>query len=93
MVKHFSKEFRGLEDKSHRREKVKKNEMDEVKMKLNIVEMLVQEQENDEDQQWGWKLRKRVMWPVKELYERKLRHRLSAWLKTLEEELMEAKYG
>ena len=37
MVKHFSKEFRGLEDKSHRREKVKKNEMDEVKMKLVVA--------------------------------------------------------
>lgn len=57
------------------------NEIDEVKMKFDIVEMILQEQNNDEDQQCGWKLRNRVKWPIRELYERKLRHMLSAWLK------------
>ena len=66
--------------------------MVELKMKLNILEMLLQ---NHMEEYWcyAYGLRKRVKWTIKELYERKLRHSLSAWLKMAEEELIEAKYG
>ena len=42
---------------------------------------------------YGWNLRKNVKWPIKELYEKKLKHRLSVWLKITKEELSEAEYG
>lgn len=56
-------------------------------MNLSIVDILMQEQE-DEDQQFGQKLRKRIKWHVKQLYERNFKHKLSAWFKMVEVELM-----
>ena len=52
MVKHASSDFGGLEERINREEKVRKNEMDVIEMKLNKVEMLLWEQ-MDEDQQYG----------------------------------------
>lgn len=89
MVKHVNNEFRGLEERGHREENVRK---DEVNTNLNIVEMLLQEQKNDKDQQCGWELKKRVKWYVRELYERKLMQRLSTWLNMVEEEISEVEY-
>ena len=76
----------GLEERSHKGEKVKISELVEVKMKISILDKLLQEQE--ETYQWhGWKLRKKVTWPVIELYEGNIRHRLK------EEYISEAKHG
>ena len=41
MVKNIDSEFRCLEERSHRGEMVNKSKIVEVKMKLNIVEMLL----------------------------------------------------
>lgn len=60
-------------------------------MKLSIVEILLQEQ-GKEDQKSGWIFVKMVKWPIRELYESKLKHRLSSWLKEVEAQLGEAKY-
>lgn len=91
MVKSIDNEFRCLEERSHRGEMVNKSKIVEVKMKLNIVEILLQEEE-DEDQKHGWKLGKIIKWLVRKLYEKKLRHGLSAWLKKKEAKLGEAKH-
>ena len=56
------------------------------------MDILMQEQEK-EDKKNGWILVKKVKWPIRELYERKLKHNLSAWLKKEEAELSEAEYG
>lgn len=71
---------------------MKQSEIVEVRMKLNIVKLLLQEQ-GDEDQWYGWKLRKKVKCHVKELYHGILRNRSSAWLKMTEAKLNKAKYG
>lgn len=92
MMKNMDNELRGLEERCHKGEKVRRHEMVEAKMKLSIAKMLLYEQV-DKDQWYGWKLRKKIKCLVKELYERKLRHKMSGWLKKEEAELNGTKYG
>ena len=90
MVKHIGSEFRDLEERSHKGEKVRGCEMVELKMKLGILEKLLQE-EVEAYQWYAEKLRKKVKCLVRELYKRNIRHNLIAWLK--EEELTKFKHG
>jgi hypothetical protein len=60
-------------------------EMDELKERLNVIHMLLQEKMK-ENQRQGWKVKK-VKWPVVQLFEEKLReilrnlkHRMNAWV-------------
>ena len=92
MIKNIESEFRGLEERSHKGEKVRKNEIIEVEVKLSIMKTFLNEQE-DEDKWYGWEMRKKVKWPIKEFYERKLRNELSVGLKKVEVELSKVRYG
>lgn len=44
-----------------------------------------------EDQRCGWKLKKKVKWPIVQLFARKLRHIFDVWMKT-EEKLLKVEY-
>ena len=66
--------------------------MDEVEMNLNIVDIFLQKQDK-EDQKSGWIFVRKFKWLFRKLNKSKLRHRLSAWLKIVEEDLSESKYG
>jgi hypothetical protein len=79
------------------RNKISNEEFDreivELKEQLSVMMKLLQEKVK-EDQRYGWNLKKKVKWPIVQLYVRKLRqrlkHRLNAWIR--EEELREAEY-
>jgi hypothetical protein len=43
----------------------------EVKERLNIIMELLQEIE--EDQRWGWNVKKKLKWPIDKFYARKMR--------------------
>ena len=68
--------------------------MDQLKERLSLMVKLLQER-IEENQRCGWKLRKRVKWPIVQLFARNLRqnlrHRLSAWI-IKEEKLREDEY-
>jgi hypothetical protein len=57
-------------------------EMIELKVRLNYVEQLLQEYE--ENQRCGWIMKKKARWPIKQLIAREQRHRLKACLKKVE---------
>lgn len=57
IIKTMDSQFKGLKERSHKGGKVIRCEMAKFKMKLNILEILLQEK-IEEDQQYGWRLRK-----------------------------------
>jgi hypothetical protein len=65
-------------------------ELIELKERLSMIMKLLKE----ENHGYGWNLRRKVKWPIEQLYVRKLRHRLKhrldAWIK--EPELREVEY-
>lgn len=83
MINNMGRELMGLE---------KTSKINEVKMKINMLEILLQEK-NKEGQKSGCIYVKKVKWHVKELYKRKLRPKLSSWLDMIKEELSEVMYG
>ena len=72
--------IRKMSDEEYERELV------EIKAQLNALTKLIQH--NEDNQQYGWNLRKRVKCPVEILWAKKqrqkLRHRLKEELKTTE---------
>lgn len=54
--------------------------------------MKLLQEETEEDQRYGWTMKKMIKWPIKKLYERKLRNKLSFQLK-MEEELNRVEFG
>jgi hypothetical protein len=51
-------------------------EFTEVRERLSIILKLLQER--NEDQRWGWNVKKKVKWPIMHLSMNKLMHRLNA---------------
>lgn len=71
------------------KENVRNNEKEIVELKkiLSILMTLIRESLN-----CGWKLKKRVKWPIVQLYTRKVIHKVKVWVKT-EEKLSRVAYG
>ena len=84
--------LKGLEERSHKGEKVRAHQMDEFNVKLDILEILLQKQ-MQEYHKCGWIFVKKVKWPIMELYERKCRNWLSAWLNMEEKNISKVEYG
>lgn len=55
-------------------------EVTELKKRLSEVTELLHE-EATEGHYYGWKLKRKVQWPVKRLYARSLKNKLSVWVK------------
>ena len=87
----ISSHKKGSEEGYIRKQNVKENgtsqrefdkEFLEIKEGLsNLMRLLLEEEEN---QSLGWILRRKVRWPVKRLFDRKLKHKVNVWLKTLQ---------
>ena len=56
-------------------------EMTQLKERLSVLKELLQE--NTKDHNYGWKIKRRVKWPILTLFVRKLKHRINVWLKTM----------
>jgi hypothetical protein len=63
-------------------------EFTEVKERIGIILKLLQE--SNEDQRWGWNVKKNIKWPIVHLSMKKLMHILNASLK--EEKLIEVEF-
>jgi hypothetical protein len=84
---------KGLGERIHNKIYAKEfgREITELKGKLSVIMKLLHEW-MEEDQKCGWRMKKKVKWPIKHLYERNLRQWFNVWMK-IEEEINGTEYG
>jgi hypothetical protein len=96
--RNMDNEMKGLEARNfHKKVKVYAselgNETEVVRLKERLSVMMKPLKEIiKKHHRCGWKLRRRVIWPIVQLFSRKLKHRFDVWM-NIEEKLRKIEYG